>query len=138
MQNLLWTLLLGCLLIQAGCKTQQQHSEPNSEPNSGPRPKVFVMNTVHGRGRVVSAIIREDGQFSNSITIDGRTQTISWQVTITNDEYLVTVDYNSTKADVPGFKQVRATVALKEGESKIIGGTIGDTGDDVVSVSISN
>jgi len=130
MQNLLWTLLLGCLLIQAGCKTQQQHS--------GPRPKVFVINTIDGQGHVVSAIIREDGQFNNSVTIGGTTQTISGQVTKTNDAYLVTVDYHSTEADVPGFKQARSTVALKEGESKIIGGTIGGTGNDVVSVSISN
>jgi len=136
MQNLLWTLLLGCLLIQAGCKTQQEHP--------GPRPKVFVVDTkvfvIHttdGRGHVVSAPIREDGQFNNSITIDGITQTLSGQVTKTDDEYLVTVDYTSTQSDAPGHRQVRSTVSLKEGESKNIGGAIGGVSNDVVSVMIS-
>ncbi|MCF7972845.1 MAG: hypothetical protein K9N55_03420 [Phycisphaerae bacterium] len=90
------------------------------------------MDTVNGLGHVVSATIREDGQFNNSITIDGRTQTISGQVTKTRDAYLVTVDYNSTAADIPGLKQVKSTVSLKEGESKNISGL----GSDVVSVSI--
>ena len=124
MKNLLWTLLLGCLLIQAGCNTQQQHSGT----------KVSVTDTIDGREHVVSATITEDGKFNNSMTKDGRTQTISGQVTKTDDEYLVTIDYNSARVAVPGLRQVSSTVSLQEGESQNIGGI----GDDVVSVKISN
>jgi hypothetical protein len=95
------------------------------------------MDTIDGRGHVVSATIREDGQFNNSITTNGRTQTIAGKVTKRDDVFLVTVDYTSTQADVPGLKQLRSTVSLREGESRIIGGTIGGIGNDAVSVMIS-
>jgi hypothetical protein len=124
MKNLFGALLSACLIFQAGCTTPQQHTGP----------KVSVIDTIEGQEHVISAQVEEDGKFKSSITKDGRTQTVSGQVRKSDDKYLVTVDYSSTKVAVPGLRQVRSTVSLGEGESQNIGGV----GNDVVSVKISN
>ena len=126
MKNLLWALLFGCLLIQLGCNTQQQHTAG---------PVISVTDTSEGQEIAISAQIGQDGKFKNSITKDGRTQTISGQATKSDDKYLITVAYHSTQVGVPGLKQVISTVSLKEGESQNIGGS---SLGDVVAVRISN
>jgi hypothetical protein len=98
------------------------------------KPKVSVTDTIGGQEYVVSAGIGEDGKFSNSATKDGRTQTISGHVSKSDDKYNVTVDYNSTKENAPGVRQISSTVSLREGESQHIGGF----GTDVVSVKITH
>jgi len=97
-------------------------------------PKVSVIDTIEGQEYVVSARIGEDGKFSNSATKDGRTQTISGNVSKSDDKYNVTVDYSSTQENVPGVRQISSTVNLRDGESKTIGGI----GTDVILVKITN
>jgi hypothetical protein len=101
-------------------------------------PVISVTDTSEGQEDVISAQIGQDGKFENSITKDGKTQTISGQATKSNDKYSITVAYHSTQVGVPGLKQVVSTVSLREGESQNIGGVMSVNVNGVVSVKISN
>jgi hypothetical protein len=101
-------------------------------------PVISVTDTSEGQEDVISAQIGQDGKFKNSITKDGRTQTISGQATKSDDKYLITVAYHSTQAGVPGLRQVISTASLKEGESQNIGGIMSANVNGVMSVRISN
>lgn len=103
-------------------------------PQQAMGPMISVVDTIEGREYIVTAKIEEDGKFKNSITIDGRTQTISGQVTKSGDSYVVTVQYKDTTVGVPGLRSVNSTTRLKIGESGVIGGS----GSDMVYVMVSN
>ena len=112
MKNLLGAMLFACLLLQAGCVTPQQHTGL----------MVSVTDTIDGQESVVSARVGKDGEFKNSIAIGDRTRTISGKVTKSGDNYFVSIDYNSTRANTPGLVQIHSNLHLQEGESKVIGG----------------
>jgi len=95
---------------------------------------ISVTDTIDGQEYVVSARVGEDGKFSNSTTTGDRTQTISGQVTKSDDNYEVAIDYNSTRVNTPGFRKIGATVYLQEGESQELGGV----GNDIVYIRISS
>ena len=124
MKNVSIAMLFGCLLLQIGCV--------GSRPPTGP--VVCVTNTIDGKQYVVSAKAGEDGKFTNSISKGNRTQTISGQVTESDDGYVVEIDYNCTRADGDGVIHINTRMQLKEGQSQKLGGM----GKDIVQIKISN
>ena len=128
MKNPLGALSLVCLLLQVGCNTAQQHTEP----------MVSVIDTIEGREHIVSAKIAEDGKFKTAKQTNGRTQFLSGHVSRSGDDYVVTVEYGHRPAPTSGgqrpLSHLETTVTLQEGESKAIGGV----GNNAVYVRISN
>ena len=124
MEELLRVLLITGLFLQAGCVTSQQKTGAI----------VSVIDTIGGQKYVISAKIGKDGTFDNSVTKDGRTQSLSGQVMKLDDTYSVTVDYSSTHDKMPGLRQINSTVNLRDGESQAIGGL----GSEAVYLKISN
>lgn len=117
MKNIGLVVLLCCLLLQSGCVCS----------NESVKPIVYVTDTIDGQQYTVSAKTGEDGKFANSISKDNKIQTMSGQVTKSDEKYIVEIDYNCTKADSPDIREIKTRIQLQEGQPQKLAGTDNDT-----------
>ncbi|MDD5134161.1 MAG: hypothetical protein PHP01_01965 [Phycisphaerae bacterium] len=124
MKDMGLVLLLGSLLLQSGCVCS----------NTIIRPVVYVTDTIDGQQYTVSAKTGADGKFANSISKNNKTQTMSGQVTKSDDKYIVEIDYNCARTNSPDIRETKTRIQMQEGQSQKLAGM----DNDAVFIRISN